>query len=220
MFFASKSAFNQQVSIKAAEFCEQAASDMGAELHDEIVQKLASMSFDIERIERAASEPGEVLTLINKMRRDLDGLARTVRAISQRLNPIHVNTISFNQAIVELIESVKIVGQIHINCSVTGEEKVLSKLTFTYLYRIVQELIQNALKHSSAWRIDVDLFWTNESLVIEVEDDGTYSVKMDEIVSSLKKRHNTLKMRCQVINANLNYSKGSKGLLVRVEYCF
>jgi signal transduction histidine kinase len=220
MVYFSNSAFNQRVSIKAAEFCEQAASDMGAELHDEVVQKLASMSFYIERIERAASEPGEVLNLVNQMRSDFNDLTGTIRAISQRLNPIHVNSGSFNQAIVELAGSMQMRGQTHINCSVKGEERIISRLTYTYLYRIVQELIQNALKHSSAWRIEVDLCWTNASLTIAVEDDGTHVRKIDEMVSLLKHKHNTLKMRCQAIGAALHYSNGKKGLVVKVEYYF
>jgi signal transduction histidine kinase len=217
MFFTSSSDFNQRVSIKAAEFCEQVTSEMGAELHDEVVQKLAAMSFYIERIDRSATDPTEILTLTAQMRSDFNALTQAVRLISQRLNPVHSNSSSFNESITALCNSMQHTGQVQIRCNVKGQEKSLGQLTFTYLYRIVQELFRNAIKHSSAWHINVDVLWLDNSLVIEVEDDGI-NINMDEIISALQNKRNTLQMRCHAIDAKLNYLKGRKGLLVRIEY--
>jgi signal transduction histidine kinase len=41
------------------------------------------------------------------------------------------------------------------------------------LFRVVQELLTNAIKHSSAWNISVQLHWDDELLTIVVEDDGS-----------------------------------------------
>lgn len=217
MFFTSSSDFNQRVSIKAAEFCEQVTSEMGAELHDEVVQKLAAMSFYIEKIDRSANDPVEILTLTAQMRGDFNTLTQAVRLISQRLNPVHTNSSSFNQSVTALCDSMQQTGQARIGYKFNGQERPVGQLAFVYLYRIVQELIRNAIKHSSAWHINVDVLWLDNFLVIEVEDDGI-NVNMDEIISALQNKRNTLQMRCQAINAKLNYLKGRKGLLVRVEY--
>lgn len=217
MFFRNSSDFNQRVSIKAAEFCEQAVSEMGAELHDEVVQKLALMSLYIERLDRAANNPIEILTLTAQMRSEYDILTQAVRIISQRLNPVHVNSLSFNQSVIALCDSMQQLGQAQIHRKFSGNEHLIGQLAFIYLYRIIQELIRNAIKHSSAWHIDVNIQWLDQSLVIEVEDDGV-NTDMGRIIAALQNKRNTLYMRCQAINANLNYSKGKKGLLVRVEY--
>lgn len=217
MFFTGSSDFNERVSIRAAEFCEQVISEMGAELHDEIVQKLSSMSFYIERIERAAGDPTEILNLVAHMRSDFENVTQSVRAISQRLNPVHTTGNSFGSTIVQLCDSMQRPGNGHITCNLVGEEHPLSQLTFTYVYRIIQELIHNAFKHSAAWKVDVTVRWTTSSLIIEVEDDGTGSTRMANITSTLQNKRNTLQMRSQAVNAAIHYEKGKKGLLVTVE---
>lgn len=218
MFFTNSSDFNERVSIRAAEFCEQIISEMGAELHDEIIQKLSSMSFYIERIERAAGDPNEILALVSRMRSDFENVTQNVRAISQRLNPIHQTGDGFGKTIGQLCESLERPGNGHITCKIAGNEKPIGQLSFNYLYRIVQELIHNALKHSAAWKIDVTISWTQQALLIEVEDDGTGDPKMDGVTSALQGKRNTLQMRSQAINASINYGKGKKGLLATVTY--
>ena len=86
-----------------------------------------------------------------------------------------------------------------------------------YLVRIVQELIQNAFKHSSAWHIWVRLYWDPEILIIEVEDDGSGFSRISEFINKLKKKTNTLKMRTLAINASIDYVHGAKGLLARIK---
>lgn len=219
MFFLNGSDFNERVAIKAAEFCEQIISEMGAELHDEIIQKLSSMSFYIERIERASHDPNEILTLVARMRSDFENVTQNVRAISQRLNPVHQSGNSFSNAIALLCDSFQKPGNGHITCKTIGDEQPLGQLTFNYLYRIIQELIHNAFKHSAAWKIDVMMTWTDSRLVIDVEDDGTNS-KIDNINSARQHKRNTLQMRSQAINATIHYSKGKRGLLATVTYPF
>jgi signal transduction histidine kinase len=218
MFFTSSADFNERVSIKAAEFCEQVISEMGAELHDEIIQKLSSMSFYIERIERAASDPNEILTLVARMRGDFENVTQNVRAISQRLNPGHISGDSFGNTIAQLCESMQRPGNGHIIYKSIGDEQPLGQLGFNYLYRIIQELIHNAFKHSAAWKIDVTITWVTSALIITVEDDGTAYAKMDGITSALQHKRNTLQMRSQAISATVHYEKGKKGLLVTVTY--
>jgi signal transduction histidine kinase len=218
MFFTGGSYFNERVSMRAAEFCEQIILEMGAELHDEVIQKLTSMSLYIERIERAADDPSEILSLVTRMRSDFDNITRNVREISNRLHPVQFTGMTFNDSIGQLCDSMQRPGNGHISVTTMGNEICLSQLAFTYLYRIVQELVHNAFKHSAAWKVDVSLSWTPALLVIEVEDDGTGPAKIDNLIASLQSKRNTLQMRSQAIHATIKYVKGKKGLLVKVEY--
>ena len=94
----------------------------------------------------------------------------------------------------------------------------MPELDEAYLYRIIQELIHNALKHSSAWHIWVRLLWNNDQLIIEVEDDGTSIIKVPEFIVSLENKYTTIKMRSRLIGAKLRYLSGHRGLLARIEY--
>jgi signal transduction histidine kinase len=87
-----------------------------------------------------------------------------------------------------------------------------------YLFRIVQELVHNAFKHSAAWHVWVRLTWEAQKLIIEVEDDGSGFSKIPEFIDRLKKKHNSLKMRTLAIGAKISYLQGEKGLMAHVEY--
>jgi signal transduction histidine kinase len=111
-------------------------------------------------------------------------------------------------------------GTEHIHFEVHGDERKIPAQAESYLFRVIQELIHNAFKHSAAWHIWVRLHWDVDKLRIEVEDDGTGFHKVDEFVSRLRKKHNTLKMRTTVLGATIHYHQGQKGLLAKVEYVF
>jgi signal transduction histidine kinase len=218
MFFSNSSEFDDRVSVKASEFCEQVISEMGAELHDDVIQKLTAMSFHIERIERASNDPLEIINLTSKMKIEFEGLIQSIRAISRRLNPVHRADATFEANIGLLCESMQRPGNGHIDFSSSGTEQPISQLAFTYLYRIIQELIHNAFRHSAAWRVDVKISWLPATLLIQVEDDGTAQSSIKGITATLQSKHNTLNMRAHAINASIRYVKGKRGLLARVEY--
>jgi signal transduction histidine kinase len=107
-------------------------------------------------------------------------------------------------------------GNIHL--SFKGEEASIDPANRLYILRIIQELIHNAFKHSSAWHIWVRVEWIHDVLLVEVEDDGAGFHKISEFIDTLKKKNNTLKMRSRTLGAALTYHQGSKGLLARLEY--
>jgi signal transduction histidine kinase len=217
MFFISNSDFEERVSLKAAEFCEQVTAEMGAELHDDLIQRLYTLSLCIEHVERASGDPTEILALTTRMRSDFESATQSVRAISRRLNPIQKDSATFATNVTRLCETMQRPGYGHITCTSTGNEQPISDLIYLHLYRITQELIHNAFKHSAAWNVTVQITWHPGTLGIKVEDDGTGHIGMDSVTSTLKSKPNTLNMRSQAINAAIRYTKGKKGLLVNVE---
>ena len=62
----------------------------------------------------------------------------------------------------------------------------------------------------------VRLIWNNDSLDLQVEDDGTGFSKIPEYIERLKKKNNTLKLRSSIIGATIKYSQGEKGLLAKL----
>ncbi|HMJ68762.1 MAG TPA: histidine kinase [Cyclobacteriaceae bacterium] len=217
MFFISNSDFEERVSLKAAEFCEQITAEMGAELHDDLIQKLYTLSLCIEHVERTANDPAGILALTARMRSDFESATQSVRAIARRLNPVHKGATTVADNISHLCQTMERPGYGHVLCTSTGRERPISELIYLHLYRIVQELIHNAFKHSSAWNVAVLISWNPGMLTIQVEDDGTSHVSIETITTTLRDKRNTLNMRSQTINASITFTKGKKGLLVSVE---
>lgn len=218
IIFTSSKKLDAEISKRAAEICDQITMEMGAELHDDLIQKLSIFRLYLDRLERSSHSPSETEALLINMRTDFESVVQSVRRISRQLLPEHIHHDSINTSIELLCKSLERPGFGNIYFECAGTEQTIPMLARTYLYRIVQELVHNAFKHSSAWHVWVRLNWQQQILVIEVEDDGSGFNKISEFIERLRKKTNTLKLRSQAIGAPITYHHGEKGLLAKVEY--
>ena len=191
---------------------------MGAELHDDLIQKLSIFRLYLDRLERSADNPVETEALLINMRADFEGVIQSVRRISRKLLPEFTNEESLNVSVELLCKSMERPGFGNIFFEASGVEGKISTQSLSYLYRIIQELIHNAFKHSAAWHIWVRINWQPEKLIIEVEDDGSGFNKISEFIDRLRRKNNTLRLRSQVIGAVITYHHGKKGLLAKIAY--
>ncbi len=209
-----------EISKRAAEACDQIINEMGAELHDDLIQKLSIFRLYLDRLERSAHNPAEIDSLLINMRADFEVVVQSVRRISRNLLPENASQDVLSISIKLLCKNMERPGSGNIYFETDGVEQPISILSKTYLLRIVQELIHNAFKHSAAWHVWVRLKWEPLKLSIEVEDDGTGFHKISEFIDRLRKKNNTLKMRSQAIGSTITYRHGPKGLLAKIEYSF
>lgn len=215
--FLSKTKLEAEIARRAAETCEQVISEMGAELHDDLIQKLSVFRLYIDRMERSSANQEEIDALSIKMRNEFDQVIHVVRNISRRLLPAKMDGETLDKTLQILCQNMEHPGTGHIHFENKGIPVTLPPQTERYLFRIVQELIHNAFKHSSAWHIWVRLNWEPTKIVIEVEDDGTGFSKIPEFIQRLRSKHNTLKLRSTIIGASIRYAQGEKGLLAKID---
>lgn len=215
--FISKAKLEAEISRRTAEGCEQIISEMGAELHDDLIQKLSVFRLYIDRMERSSGDREEIDTLSIKMRTEFDQVIHVVRNISRRLLPANMEGEMLDKTLQILCQNMEHPGTGHIHFQNEGTPVILNPKVERYLFRIVQELIHNAFKHSSAWHIWVRLKWSTTKLIIEVEDDGTGFSKIPEFIQKLKRKNNTLKLRSTIIGTTIRYSQGKNGLLAKLD---
>ena len=216
--FNSKSPSEIEVSQQVVEACEHIMLEMGAELHDNVIQKLTILRLYLDRLDRAKADPVQIELILVSMNADFLEIVNSVRKISRRLLPEKMEGDSFQKGIHLLCQNLERPGGGTIHFDMQGTEQKLPDHHEVHLYRITQELIHNAFKHSSAWHVWVRLTWSHHSLKIEVEDDGTGFTKIPVFISALQKKHNTLRMRSDVIGAKILFSQGKNGLSATVEY--
>jgi len=215
--FYSNTELEKVVAKRTTEACEQIIAEMGAELHDDLIQKLSIFRLYIDKIERSACDPAEVEMLALKMRSDFEQVIGVVKNISRRLLPAKMEGDTLVNTIEMLCQNMEHPGTGHVHFSNKGEPRQIPENIERNLFRIVQELIHNAFKHSAAWHVWVRLQWDSSKITIEVEDDGSGFSKIDEFIKRLKSKNNTLKVRSATIGASLHYLQGKKGLLARFE---
>lgn len=215
-FFTSSKRFETEVSKRASEACDQIMIEMGAEIHDDLIQKLSIFQLYLDRLERSAHSQEETEILLISMRADFENVVQAIRRISRRMTPPTLEHDSFQTGLELLCQNMERPGAGNIHFKSVGEHQAISVYNQTHLYRIVQELIHNAFRHSSAWHVWVTMRWEARELILKVEDDGTDAHKLSEFIERLRKKQNTLKMRSQAIGASISYHQGQHGLLAKV----
>ncbi len=193
--------------------------EIGTDLHDDLIQKLSSFRLSIDGLQRSFNNPDEVVRLATKMQAEFLTIVDSIRRTSRKLAPVGQQGDSLQSAIRFLCTSMEYPGVAQIHLATEGEEIWLTARDSRYLQRMVQELIHNAFRHSSAWHVWVDLRHSAENVIIVVEDDGLSSSPKSESIKRLRDKWNTLRMRATVIGAALSYEAGSKGgLRVTITY--
>ncbi len=155
---------------------------IAADLHDSIGSLLWAVKLNIAYLGRSVDFAGELKDSYSETMRMLDQSVDSVRRISWELTPEAFNHTGLASSIKEFCTRLDGKGQ-----KVIYEE--LGRSVFwrndraLMVYRIVQELVNNAVKHAKATTIKVKLQWSPQSLKFEVSDDGIGFV-LDEKVRS------------------------------------
>ena len=208
---------SKEASKDAMETCEVVLKEIGADLHDDLIQKLSVLRLHMDKIERSSYNPQETQQTLIKMQTDFQSIVDSVRRISRQLHPVHMQDDPFDKRVEVLCQNLDMPGTIRIYPSFEGEPLSLTETQQSYLLRMIQELIHNSFRHSSAWNLWVKIIWSPNSLIIKVEDDGSGFARLEEFVEMLKRKYNTLRMRAETIGASIKYQKGEQGLLAIIK---
>ncbi len=203
---------NQQIALETGlKLQNQERSRLAKELHDGlgidisiIKMKLEALSIDWEKSGNRSKEFNEAIA-------NLDNLASDVRSFSHNIMPPDLEKNGIVFVLENLVYNLqKLNSSIEINFTTNINEKLPDDLSQN-LYFIAKELINNALKHSNASIIDVELMKEKNGTELKVSDNGIGY----DFEKSLKKDGlglESIKSRVALLNAKLEISnKPSSG---------
>jgi signal transduction histidine kinase len=156
------------------EMIEQERTRIASELHDELGTLLSVIHLDLELALRESSSLtpyGEARLL--EIRKNLNLVIESIRHNIWSLAPQMLDQVQLDFALRELCRKLDAYKGTHLHFVQSGVAFPISHKQKLNLFRVVQELLTNAIKHSSAWNISVQLHWDDELLTIVVEDDGS-----------------------------------------------
>ena len=147
--------------------------------------------------------------VINEAVEMIDKSCQQVRAISHNLVPPSLEKFSLIEAAETYCDSMNVANKVDINFQSIGQSVVLSKQIEINIFRIIQELVSNSLKHAKASEINVQISFQNNILQVTVEDDGI-GYNEDE-VQGKGIGLNNINSRIECLNANVDLVTNSKG---------
>jgi PAS domain S-box-containing protein len=157
------------------EISDREQARLGQDIHDGLCQQLVSLAFDANSLEGELSRQHRPeAPTARRIARLLDRAITETRQLSRGLFPIRLEAEGLVPALEELVKATR---ERHpmIGCRLTSQKPVAveNRIIATHLYRIAQEAVTNAIKHSQARRITIGLKVQGNKLELRVEDDGT-----------------------------------------------
>jgi signal transduction histidine kinase len=150
---------------------EEERKRIAREIHDELGQQLLALKIDVSILQGQLSHVPEATAQLDGMLRSMSSLMQSMRSIINDLRPA-VLDLGLHAAVEWQTREFQRKTGISCVLMSDGEDIVLSDACATALFRTLQESLTNVSRHASASHVDVQLYATDESLLMRVSDDG------------------------------------------------
>ena len=172
---------------------------IATELHDGLGVLLSATKMQFSTIIDRSPENKEV---IEKAYRLLEQATGDVRKISHNMMPGLLTKLGFYEAVEDLFENIGDSQGLIATCTITGNQDRLAENKEIMLYRIVQEMTNNSLKHAEARNISLRIHVLQGMLELNYSDDGKgfdYRQKLESESMGLK----SIQSRVNFLNGEL-----------------
>lgn len=160
---------------------EEEKKRVAFEIHDELGFALTALKFDAQWIGKKFGDNEKLLEKTKDMAEQIVGINRKIREISTQLRPSSLDHFGLVAAAEQQVEEFQKRTSIRCKLRVEPEDISIGEKTSTAVFRILQEALTNVARHSKATRADVSLIKTDESIILEVKDNGV-GIPPDAIV--------------------------------------
>ena len=151
---------------------EEERSRIAKDLHDGLGGLLSGTKLSFTSMKENLILTPENAIQFDKSLSMLDTTISDLRKVAHNLMPEALVKFGLNDALRDFCSSIQSASSIAVNYQKIGVDRKIANTAETFLYRIIQELVNNAVKHADAKEIMVQLCVESTKLLITVEDDG------------------------------------------------
>ena len=156
--------------VRASEHEQQ---KFGQELHDGLCQQLAAISCaaraladDLQAGARPEADDA------GKIEQALRQTVQEARNMARGIFPVHVDESGLSAALTEMAQTTQLLTGVAIAVTDSAEVMVKDPETAMHLYRIAQEAVANAVRHSGAQQVVLSLLSNGSTIELRVDDNG------------------------------------------------
>lgn len=206
---------------------------IGRELHDGTGQELTGLSLiavtlldlvqsvpELNADGKAVRQMSEIdfnriCNTIRKLNQKLADANRHVHQLSHGIMPVQIDAEALHSSLEELASATNMPPAVYCDFDCPGPIVISDNSTATHLYRIAQEAVNNAIRHSHAGRICISLRQIGDELVLEVSDDGIGIDEAHSRIAMARKDHGmglrTMQYRAGMIGGVLQVERRQTG---------
>jgi signal transduction histidine kinase len=161
--------YQKQLLQSRLEMQEETFSNISREIHDNVGQllSLAKVQLNIAQLHDKTD-----MALLDDIKANVGQAMTDLRDIAKSLNSERLQQIPLSQAVEQELQRIGRNGVILCTSNIKGNENPLPEQHKIIVFRIIQECLQNILKHSGADQICIDFDFSNDALQISIRDNG------------------------------------------------
>jgi len=163
----------QRLQRQILEISDREQARIGQDVHDGLCQQLIGLALALNAHRQSLHDQGlPEAVAVQKIGARLDEAISESRRVCRGLYPVRLKTEGLAPALEELAHTVSERYQVKCSCHSAPGPVRCGVAAATHLYRIAQEAINNALKHSGGRSIRIDLAGNPGEIKLTVQDDG------------------------------------------------
>jgi two-component system NarL family sensor kinase len=196
---------------------EKERTRIAQELHDGVGQQLSAVKLNMSSLESFIDmKNNDQKQLFKNALEIIDESVKEVRSVSHNMMPNTLLKSGLGTAVREFLNRISNNDKLKIEMEIHGLNERLESTTETILFRVLQEIVNNIIKHSQASTINIQIIRHEKELTLMVEDNGvgfdSKKVKGDGIGLQ------NIQSRIAYLNGNLNIdSHPGKGTTISIE---
>ncbi len=165
-----EAAFRQELLKTQLEIQEQTFEHVSKEIHDNITQVLSFVKLSLGTVGNTL-EPDKKAK-VNESRELIAQSINDLRDLSKSLSFEHISSLGLAKTIEAEVERINKSGLLKVYFSAEGQPFSIGEQHELVLFRILQEALNNALKHAAAKHFKISLQYHHDLLNLSLEDDG------------------------------------------------
>jgi two-component system, NarL family, sensor kinase len=206
----------QELLQTQVEIQEQTFKNISEEIHDNIGQVLSLVKLNLNTFPENLADT--VKTKLSDTEVLLSKAIEDLRDLSQSMNTDRISSVGLEVALEHELKLIQKTGRFNTKLQVGGNRYALDRQKEMVLFRMVQECLNNSVKHSVAKNIEIELLYRPGSLILQVSDDGKgFNPEINHPSKNglgLKNMHN----RAALIGAKFSlHSSADNGTTINIE---
>jgi len=188
---------------------------LSRELHDGLGQSLIALKLKLETIR--GKDVCSINKTVKEVKHSFDGTINEIRRISNDLMPAVLSEFGLVTALKNICEDISDNSNIDLQCIYKGNFNNLDDKTAIYLFRIIQEALNNIVKHADTKAAEVRLKQEKGRIFIWINDNGKGLVS-DRNISNAGNGIPNIRERVRLLNGIIDFkSQAGKGTQIYIE---
>ena len=196
---------------------EEERSRLAKDLHDGVGGLLSGVKLSMSTMKGNVFLSEENALSFNNVISQLDQSIAELRRVSHNMMPEALIKYGLKEALENYCENLNLSGNINVKLQAYGMEQRMDQNTEIIIYRIIQELLNNIIKHAEAKNVLIQFIRKEDKFTLTVEDDGKgFNVK--DLENKTGAGLANIKARTEYLNGTIDIvSKKGEGTSVTIE---